>query len=1809
MKKKLTRLFSVLLAAVLVFGNLPVSAMGTDVADPPASAVDDTSVDVSAAEPEETTDEEPSAVDETPDGEEASTQSAEDEAVATYASSGVQYKIVHLDCGRKYFSKDWIIALLYEMQNDGYNQLQLAFGNDGLRFLLNDMSFTANGTTYDNDTVVAKVKAGNKAQNSSGDESYLTEAEMDEIIAKADELGIEIVPLLNLPGHANAILDIADDAYNASGSQNTLNVASDAAVNFGVAIFQKYVDYFAAKDCQFFNFGADEYANDTVGGFANLQQSGYNYFASFVSKLAKIICDEEMTPRAFNDGLYYKKYTMNTDDYIKAIQCCYWSSGWSGYDVASASTIAGNGHDMINTHGDYYYVLGKDDKFTPGVKGNNDPENVKADYTLHNPNLYTEAAGFSNTNFIDGSTISNPVGSMFCIWCDYPNFETEQEVAANTRLVLRAMAQRMDNKTVSVSDNVVANGFNADGTVNKTTDDSLLKISIGDSTEAATSGKLAVDGTMVLTASKAVIWESSDYDVASLTPIVEDGANAIEAEKVEVKALKAGNATITATSGDQKATFELTVQEPETKTIVLTVGESKTERVNGDWVGTYTPDPESVATALTTAGAETNPKLEAVTELTSGEKYLIVNKQTGELMNQSTYPQVTGEPTTESAELWTWVDPDNDGIGTLQAAHSGYLTVSGKYAYISTTSQYQFNPTYDASKTAWTISATSTYGDSTYYLYRYSSNDDVRVSGKSETNNGYGRWIFYKIVPGQEAGTDVTFTGVSEGEATVTIGGTKYIIKVVPKEVASATPLDIEYWITNARLTGTTSNKDALTIEAADAYSEEGLTVATLVDQYGAKDGRNQEYWKAVMLDTQLGNSSTSRTELQTEKNGDDETLNGTAFTKVRYWGGKWQVYTTTWVDVDRTQVSVSYTDNNDKTVTYNGDRHQLVAYYMEVVDIANANNESELHVNAADWGTKGDGENSWGDDPNKYNHCSVSVQVVYEDSSTNPASTTADDLKSKTIVYGYWSGGRGLGTMLFTGMNDYEIYKISAETGTMKDSVGSNNTVTVTSFTWDKNEEVVWGGDDQEPAASASIGNPARTPSYKEPYDNLAWNTSDYNKNNAILIRVYVKAHETPDSLRVHYIDATDGKSEEFYSYNINVQQGMTFDAGFALENGVLTNNTVTNNVGVTQTVESDLKKMTSIGAQYRYSDFTCVNAERSEYGKDVYLYYTFNDTVSFIVDFGTPLKIEPRDINASLVGTGVELTSVEVKGANHGTVEKNGTTFTYTPDSRFTSSEDGETLTVTYTGKLATEENKIQEGSKAYQVYIYPASNVLYEEGFLSTTNTELWKKSEAGEVKQQVQKAGNGGYYNFGYESDYYSTHTGANGLWTATGLEPKKLYTPLTTSFYGNTFDLIGNCGPTTGRVMLVFKDADDKYAAVVDVDTRYSKGDINQVPLTHVTLRDGTDANYTVTIYASGLEQTTVTAPNGVATMSIANGSAETDELLAEVLAENDLTLDEVEYISTSVENTIASNDASAVAVYSADATPDGENSTTITHEKGTHVEIDGFRVYRTTDSTDAVAKNYPDSEKDVTYANILDVVDGKIVAYTELKDALEIEVKDYEASGGPQYEIYLVSGQSIYFRSDKLKGKQVQVSLRAVNSTATANITGAAPITLATNTEMYYTITPDENGGVTIANKTENTLLAIGNVKLPEGVTAADCTSASATDKSSIISALQAVLAGGEEPEVFVPKTFTAKTTATPVIRNKVVTLKVNVSSDVAYITVNGVKYTRTGLQGLFQATRTIRVVNTVPKNQTKTYEVIAYNADGVASETITVTG
>ena len=375
---------------------------------------------------------------------------------------GIQ-KIFHLDCGRKYFSKDWTIALLNELSAAGYTHLQLAFGNNGFRFVLDDMTIEANGKTYASDDVKAGIKHGNANYYDEGENHALTESEMDEILAHAASVGVEIVPHVNMPGHMNALLDAMEyvgiqDAHFTGHTQSasSVNLNNQEALNFMFALTDKYAAYFSEAGCKYFHIGADEYANDAYGGnmgFPTMGSALYAKFADFVNDNAAIVEGYGMTPRAWNDGISYGSYTAQFDP---SIEVHYWSSGWWGYNLAGADDLANNGHGMINTNGDYYYILGKDDRFTTGSG------------TTHDPDLYTACEGFDVTYFMDGSTIEEPVGATFCVWADYPGAETEQQVAANIRLVLRAMALRMDGLSLEGMDtSVVAGGFNEDGTINE----------------------------------------------------------------------------------------------------------------------------------------------------------------------------------------------------------------------------------------------------------------------------------------------------------------------------------------------------------------------------------------------------------------------------------------------------------------------------------------------------------------------------------------------------------------------------------------------------------------------------------------------------------------------------------------------------------------------------------------------------------------------------------------------------------------------------------------------------------------------------------------------------------------------------------------------------------------------------------------------------------------------------------------------------------------------------------------------------------------------------------------------------------------------------------------------------------------------------------------------------------------------------------------------------------------------------------------------------------------------------------------------
>lgn len=1809
MKKKLTRLFSVLLAAVLVLGTLPVSAMGTDVADPPASAVDDTPVEVSAAEPEEA-----SVVDETPDGEKD--QSGEVEAAAVQPDgtvAGYEMNIFFLDCGRKYYSVDSIKQLIDNASAAGFNYIQLAVGNDGMRLLLDDMSLTVGDKTYSSDAVKTAVHNGNVAYDNekkySTNVDELTQSQMNEIIAYAQSKKMGVIPCVNTPGHMDAILSAATSLTSTTcsykGSVRTIDVTNTTATAFTKAFLQKYITYFSDMGCKYFNMGADEYANDifTGGsmGFGNLQYSSkYSYYVTYVNQVAELIENAKMTPMAFNDGIYFKNDT-SSGTFDPKIVICYWSQGWnSSYDPATAATLLAKGHKLVNTDGDYYWVLGG------------------------NKCTAETANGFSYELFAkQGSkeTLNSSLGSMFCIWADKPGELTEAQVIENSAATIKAFGgacPKVEDVTETPAD------------PNKLT----ITVGSNNGNDTSSDNTLTIGATISMHASKLADWTATNDNVVITPPdenVASNGAGtAVQAETVNVKAVKAGEVTITATDPEDEtnsASTTLTVNDKETKEILVSVNGSESITVNGKLTAGTVED-SSIATVGVEIFSESTARLKEVSRIESGKQYLIYNQRKKELLqgqvvsrqwgsNYITAVEVDGLAGANSKDLWTLTGTSNENIftGSVVSANANYSATNGQYlsvgnntATLSATANNDLVLTFhdepEDEVDYWTIA--QTVNGTTYYLNDFAETSAAAGwGGNGAATDAGSKWTIYEIVPAGDR-TKITFNGVREGTTTVEIGNVIYTIRVVPDELNAVDPLTIEYWVTNTQVTagGDTSKQ----IKATDAgvHSEAGADIASLIPEKGITNSNHNTVFKqARILDTKLKNNSKSGTELQSDTGGDDDTASGYRFTKVRYWNATWQVYTTDWVDVNLTEVSVEYKDPKNNVQTYTGTQSQLVAYHMQRTTVT-----EEVTTDVTDWGNNV-GEVNW----HPYDYVELDFAVKYENGLQTPTTFPVKDANGgtkatktmefhahdTTTVDAQGNKYRRIGRVDTINTKDYSVYMITLTptSDTVTDKLSIGDTARPESYEYKGTEKVVWVdsvdnlgkyGDESLQAPQFRIGG--------EP-------TIDYidiYSRQGMLVTYYVRANVTKDSLQVRYVDKTTGNL--IYDYSIAVAQGTYFQDGVALNQpnwqGPLYNGTVTNLQKHEIAVSADLSTMPAIAAGYRYAKYTCESVTRSDDKKVLTLYYVFDTVCSFVVDFGTPLNISLSDFNPELEEKKDGINKVTVTNPEHSkvTYDKDTQTVVFDPDKGFVADNDGEEFSVTFAG---TNPGTHEENGISYIVRVYPASNVLYEEGFLTTEETRWSAKNFADHTKaQETQKVGDTEttYNVFGYDAN--ASAVGANGYWQMENLDQKNdLGKPLTTTFYGNAFDLIGDCGEDTGRVLIAIINKDDSSQRVkmIDVDTRYNAGTLHQVPLAHAVMTG--DAHYQVEIYATKLPEstTTVNTPRGVASYAY-DASAEEDEFLNQVLDAYGITMDDVDYISTATADTLDA-DSNGVAVYSSTRTA----TSTITHKKGTHVEIDGFRVYRST--ADDVAKNYPESEQNVEYKNILDVVGSVVTAYTEGGTVTECAVTAYEAQGGPQNEIYLGKDQSVVIQVSN--AKPIQVSLRAVSGeTSWSTSSSSQNVTITSNTEMYYTITPDSNNTVTITNKGEN-LLALGNVKAKN---TEKFVSAENMDPEDVLESVRAAYgSSSEEPEVFTPETFTVKTTSTPVIRNKVVTLKVNVSSDVAYITVNGVKYTRTGLQGLFQKTRTIRVVNTVKKGQTKTYEVIAYNADGVASETITVTG
>ena len=720
------RLLSLILAVILMIGLLPISAFATS----------------------------------------ASAQAGEDKA-ATQDSEFL--RIFHLDCGRKYFTVSEIEGIIDQLAENHYTHIQLAFGNNGFRFLLNDMSVKANNKTYSSDDVKNAVTNGNTTYSNGKNtaSTMLSETDMDTIIAYAKGKDISIIPMLNTPGHMDALVSAMMELnVGTQRSDSEMSLTSDAQVEFIKALQQKYITYFASKGSKYYNLAADEYS------FSGLSNTEYTVFAKYVNEVAKMVKDAKMTPLAYNDGFLYSGKTTSVP-FDKDIVICYWAQDTN---YASVTELHNAGFKILNNNDAWYYVLGD-----------------YLNFWEHPQWRYADAKeGIQKVPVTQAKNVADKeipvVGSVLCCWCDGPHLSW----ADSKDKVYDLIATMAENNPDYFKDTAPVLAPVDGGTV------SPVKQADGSYNVA-----VAANDTVQLKLSNAsdVSWSSSDKAVAT-----------VDVSGLVTFTGKTGTVKITAqlqpvTRADEGTSYTVTFNVTEKGApipVTVAVGRTVKETLQGNQTaisGNYSEFVTVTADHKTTTAEKKLLEITSASDLVSGAQYLIANQRMGAEGNTNqlltTEPSewkghsvlaLSGAPATDSTAIWT-ITKTNSGYTLKNGSY--YLNIGNNTASVGSKSNLTFacqdnNGTAGYPDKYWNISYSQR--SATYYLnalggqagaggWQYTSDNGAAIDIGS-------RWTIYRIVDeGATDTTTVSFTGKKVGgPVTVTVGDTTYSVTVVEKQ-------------------------------------------------------------------------------------------------------------------------------------------------------------------------------------------------------------------------------------------------------------------------------------------------------------------------------------------------------------------------------------------------------------------------------------------------------------------------------------------------------------------------------------------------------------------------------------------------------------------------------------------------------------------------------------------------------------------------------------------------------------------------------------------------------------------------------------------------------------------------------------------------------------------------------------------------------------------------------------------------------------------------------------------------------------------
>lgn len=634
-----------------------------------------------------------------------------------------------------------------------------------------------------------------------------------------------------------------------------------------------------------------------------------------------------------------------------------------------------------------------------------------------------------------------------------------------------------------------------------------------------------------------------------------------------------------------------------------------------------------------------------------------------------------------------------------------------------------------------------------------------------------------------------------------------------------------------------------------------------------------------------------------------------------------------------------------------------------------------------------------------------------------------------------------------------------------------------------------------------------------------------------------------------------------------------------------------------------------------------------------------------TFVYDFGVQNSYKLKDVEEKAVG--IKTVDENVKHVGFNDTDKS---ILYTPQSV----NKGETIQtkLVFTGNYVTE---------AVSITFLPATNVLYEENFMTNNGTNGEWTAEGANNTATVVKDNESSVYGYADAYKVFDTYSNGGALKATLNLNGgKRAYTTdaVEFSFSGTGFDIISECGTDTGLLLVALSKGGNPFKVYI-VDTYFcgdngvvgnpiitGKGILDyQVPVVRAMNLERADYRVRILGYLTDTAGAIVGPANpageaGAESSTRGANGIDTNRILREAGLK--------EFIGCEVETSFMDensvlNGGTGIAAKNSQNRTFGKRDAAAAQTA--NVYLDAFRVYQPL----ADETKYVENEQDLAYAPVYDyvknsaeltepeILDNSMV-YVEYDGDIGIaNIKKYQERG-PQNEVYLTNGSYIGFVLEGYTGtgtETVMISAKAVAGepvlgyigTGTTDDDAGVGTEIASDmkmTEMYYDVTACVHqygeqyllvlGNIADAGTGTGTrsILSVSGIKLANGITPATSTQIAADIASLVTLAYQPV----EEP-VFTPERFELRYSGRA-LAGWLTSISVKTSTDVDHVSVYRLAddgslvpvrenmrpmnslFTYFGWMDYYTFSLTVRAPR---RGMTDTYYIFAYDANGVASE------